>query len=129
MVTMTLQLLAADRQTGKTTQALAWISQGERIQPYPGWSRVLLVATLARLDHIRADYWPRLDDFSHRVYSVAEWMPARGIYPNTEVCADDLDACLMSGLDIRRMPGHLTAATITAHAWAGYTFRERTERT
>lgn len=110
-----LQLLMRDRQAGKTTAAIVWVALGERTTRYPGWSRVLVVPTMRRLDHIRREWWHTLDDFSHRVYTLAEWAPARGIGPDVEVCLDDLDTLLATGLP--RLPGRIVAATITARPW------------
>jgi hypothetical protein len=113
--TLTLQLLAGDRQTGKTTAAIAWLSWGEQTRTYPGWSRILVVPTLARLDYVRLGWWGRLPDFSHRVYALQEWVNARNPDPSVEVCLDDLDTYLATGLP--RIGGHIVAATITAQPW------------
>lgn len=111
---MTLQLLAGDRQTGKTTSAIAWVSWGEQTRNYPGWSRVLVVPTIARLDDIRRQWWGRLPDLDHRVYTAQDWLNARGVDPTVEVCLDDLDAFLGMPVIIR---GRIVAATITAQPW------------
>lgn len=120
-----LQLLAADRQTGKTTQAFNWVSQGQPIDRYPGWSRVLVVATLQLVEVHRAQWWKKLEDYSHRVFSAEEW---EGVYrghrlDDIEVCIDDLDMFLRRG--IGRIPGRLVAATISADPWQPVEFEER----
>ena len=122
-----LQLLAVDRRAGKTTQAFAWVSHGVRTDTYPGWSRVLVLPNLAMMEHHRVDWWPRLEDFDHRVYTAEDW---EGVYrghrlDDVEVCIDDLDHFLRRG--IGRLPGRIVAATITAWPWEPVEFRERVE--
>lgn len=118
-------LLAADRQTGKSTQAFAWVSHGERTDGYPGWTRVLVLAHHRAYDLWRRQYWERLEDFDHRVYCLNNWMGARSVRPSTEVCVDDLDWAVLGTAGLSWMPGHLTAATITAAPWDRLEFRER----
>ena len=115
---------AALRAAGKTWQAMAWVSHGERVRGYPGWSRVLVVPTIEQVQYLKdIGYWRRLEDFDHRVYSLREWAEARGVNSDTEVCIDNLDLLLPSGLP--RLPGRIVAVTMTAHAWRQQTFREK----
>jgi hypothetical protein len=48
--------LLAGRREGKTTRLVEWLLQGEQIEPWPGWSRVLVVATADRIDPIRDNF-------------------------------------------------------------------------
>ena len=118
-----LSLLAADRRAGKTTQAVAWVSQGERVAGYPGWSRVLVVTFPTGWDLLRREFWGRLNDFDHRVYRLREWVEACGVSPGTEVCVDDLEVAIRAA-DLRLLPGQLVAATMTTSAWDRQEFRE-----
>jgi len=120
-----LRLLAVDRAEGKTTQAMAWLSNGDRVAHYPGWSRVLVVPNLQRVQHIRDQYWRRLEDFDHRVYSCDEWRRAQGVHHDVEVCIDDLDWFLGTGQPLAAFPGHIVCATMTAWPWEQQEFRER----
>lgn len=119
-----ITLLPAGRQAGKTTQAFAWVSHGERCAGYPGWTRVLVLAHSTAYEISRRRYWARLEDFDHRVYRADDWARAHGVRPDTRVCVDDLDWAL-SRHTLFGMPGLLAAATITAAAWEPLTFREK----
>lgn len=122
-----LALLATGRTGGKSTQAFAWVSHGVRAPGYPGWSRVLLLAHGRAFDLHRRDYWPRLEDFDHRVYTLRDWVDARAVDPATEVCIDDLEDAIRT-TDLRRLPGRLVAATMTTAAWDRLEFREAPAR-
>ena len=120
-----LQLLVTDRREGKTTQAFNWVSHGKPTKTYPGWSRVLVVATL-QLQVIHKDpWWAKLEDYDHRVFFAEEW---EGMYrghrlDDIEVCLDDLDHFLRRG--IGRLPGRIVAATMTAWPWEHVEFEAR----
>lgn len=116
-------LLAADRATGKTTQAFAWVSHGERVDGYPGWSRVLVLPTRAAFDVARparrhGGRSPRAATTTPRV-----WMRAQGCRHDTEVCLDEMN--MMMDVNLFRVPGHVVAATMTAwRPWEQAEFRE-----
>jgi hypothetical protein len=122
-----LMLLATGRTAGKTTQAIAWLSNGERVRGYPGWSRVLVVQNQQMLQWTKSHWWGDLEDFDHRVYDLQTWLNARSVRPETEVCLDDLDA-LLRGRMLGWIPGQLVAATMTAAPWEPQTFREREQQ-
>jgi hypothetical protein len=48
--------LLAGRQEGKTTRLIEWLLQGERIDSWPSWSRVLIVAEARQIEPIRSNY-------------------------------------------------------------------------
>ena len=128
-------LLHDRRASGKTTQAMAWVSNGERIDRYPGWSRVLVVHTRVEHERLRREWgsWvrdhetgdrvQRLVDFDHRVYTYDAWAGAVGVDPDVEVCIDNLDVFLGRHV-LTPMPGWIAAATITAEPWENQTFHE-----
>lgn len=122
-----LMLLATDRQKGKTTQAFAWVSHGQRVPGYPGWSRVLILAHLTAFDLWRRDYWARLEDFDHRVYTLTDWVGARAVRPDTQVCIDDLEHALQT-TNLAHLPGRLVAATMTSRPWQRVEFQDRQEQ-
>jgi phage terminase large subunit-like protein len=111
-----VRLLVGDRQSGKTTALLDWVLDGEPCSGYPGWTRVLIVPTIADDRRLRemvgeraqregkewADY-----DFTHRIYAWPEWAKAHGVHPDTEVMVDGLDRLL-------------SAAGFSRGRWAGF---------
>lgn len=117
-----MMLLHTGRQAGKTTQAMAWVSHGVEAKGYPGWSRVLVVIHFAEFNRLKNEYWSKLEDFDHRVYTYVEWAEAVHVHPETEVCIDNLDI-LLGFVDLS-IPGRIVAATITAQEWEPQTFRE-----
>lgn len=152
-----MMLLHTGRAAGKTTQAMAWVSQGvpttgyictrrehthygqpieydeievcnarPRASSYPGWTRVLVVVHFAEFERLKKEWWSRLEDFDHRVYSYTEWVEAHNVHPQTEVCIDNLDILL--GFADLRVPGRIVAATITAQEWEPQTFRKKVSR-
>lgn len=117
-------LLATGRSAGKTTQAISWVSNGERVRGYPGWSRVLVVQNQQMLTWTKSHWWGELEDFDHRVYDPQTWLNARAIRPETEVCIDDLDALLRGRVSFW-FPGQIVAATMTAEPWEPQVFRDQ----
>lgn len=102
-------LYAGPKGNGKTTTLLAWLFGGERVDGYPGWSRVLLVPgpgvehveelkpafkamaeAKAESEDVETPEWAELD-FAHRVYTVAEWQKAGNLVPDTELAIDGID--------------------------------------
>ena len=89
-----MEILFTGRQEGKTTRLMNWVNDGERIEGYPGWSRVAIVPNRARHNDIKRMYWNELEDFDHRVYTLLEIQ--QGHFPNrdTSYRLDDLDEFL-----------------------------------
>lgn len=123
---MSIRLLATDRAEGKTTAAFAWVSNGVKVGGYPGWSRVLVLPTYDQFTYHRREYWPRLEDYDHRVYVIDDWATAMGANHTTEVCVDEL-GMLLGDRRLLRMPGRLVAATMTAWPWEHEEFKEWTQ--
>lgn len=116
----TMTVLLANRQEGKTTQALAWLTHGHPIDAPPGWSRVLVVPNTAAARYI--DLTARasgiaVPDLHRRVFGILEWTHKRGIGRDVEVCLDDLDQMWTFGITTHALPGRITAATMTARPW------------
>lgn len=111
-----LMVLTGDRRSGRTTQAFRWVAQGTQVPGYPGWNRVLLLPTFQILEFHRRDWWPRLDDFDHRVYAYDEWAGVRGGREDVDVCIDDYD-WLTPDQRARPVPGRVVALTMWARPW------------
>lgn len=47
-----MQVLAADRRRGKTTQLLRWLSEGEPRDSWPSWSRVIIVPSKEEAEYV-----------------------------------------------------------------------------
>lgn len=94
---------------------------------YPGWTRVLVVCHLAEFDRLREEYWSRLEDFDHRVFTITDWLDAHNVNPSTEVCIDNLDMVIHGGW--RNFPGWIAAVTITAEPWVPVEFKEQSPAT
>lgn len=122
------RLLVADRQRGKSTQAFNWVSHGVRIPHYPGWSRVLVLPTMQRMEAHRVEWWEKLEDFDHRVYAAGDWMTAHQVHRDVEVCIDDLDAFLGLGFRLATFSGNIVCATITAKPWEPVEYNEEAAR-
>lgn len=57
-----LQIVLADRQEGKTTRLVEWLLQGHLTEPWPGWSRMLLVPTVREAVNLPEEYhWADLE--------------------------------------------------------------------
>ena len=104
-----MTLWGGKKGNGKTTTMLAWLFGGEKVEGYPGWSRVMLVPgpgvdhleeikpafkamaeAKAESDDVETPEWGELD-FSHRVYTVQEWQKASNLAGDTEVAIDGVD--------------------------------------
>lgn len=98
-----LYVMVRGRQQGKTTAALEWVAQGQRMGAYPGWTRVLVVATVQMEMDMRGwkdaagvAWWDRIEDWSHRVYDQITWAGRfRSYRVGPEVLVDDLTLCLL----------------------------------
>lgn len=106
-----VMVLTRPPQRGKTTTVMDWVQRGVLVPGYPGWSRVLVVPTMAMLDLLRRDYWSSMEDFSHRVYGWPEWSHAHGVAETTQVCIDNAEWLFP------RIPGHLSVITISGELW------------
>lgn len=47
-----MRVLVEDRQTGRTTQLLRWLSEGESRAAWPSWSRVIIVRDECEAKHL-----------------------------------------------------------------------------
>lgn len=99
------QILGGGRQSGKTTRLLNWVAAGEKIDRYPGWSRVLVVHSIDEVLRLRSiirmdPEHPLFEDDPHRVYSLEEWRSAHNVAHDVEVAIDNLD------LHVAHLIGH-----------------------
>lgn len=104
-----IKLVAKPRRQGKTQAAIDWVLAGQRVDGYPGWSRVLLVHNVQEALRLRGEY--NLDP--KQVYTLHEWQRAHNVNPETEVGIENLD------LYLHNLIGHhgvATFATITGEA-------------
>lgn len=123
-----LQVLLGDRQTGKSTQAVAWVSNGIRTKKYPGWSRVLVCPHLAGWKALRREFWGRLEDFDHRIYDLHTWGNIQNDLSSTEVCLDDADVLLtLRRNGLHRIPGRVTHVVLYGRTWEPETFTSKVE--
>lgn len=113
-----LSLLATGRANGKTFKAIQWVLEGHEVSGYPGWSRVMIVPNLQQFEHIRKDWWEKIEDFDHRIYTAEDWRNAHNVQGSTEVCLDNAEWFLPG------MPGNLTHLTMTAKEWEPRTEHE-----
>jgi hypothetical protein len=97
-----VEIIIGGRRTGKTTKALEWLAQAERIDTYPFWSRVLLVHSTDYAQDLRIRLRQEAesrgeDDYAlsyNKVYSWEEWATVHlGIQP-VEVLVDNADFLL-----------------------------------
>jgi hypothetical protein len=105
------EVLLRGRGGGKSTAAMRWVAEGKRVKGYPGWSRVLVVANRSMWEHLRGEWWARLEDFDHRVYTFESWRRSRGANGDTEVRLDNAEFLLPW------LPGRLTGVTMSATEW------------
>ena len=82
--------MARGRRAGKTHDLIQWVKQGEKMETYPGWSRVILTHSLQEAQRLRTEF-----DVDYRqVFSVAEWRSARLGNRPVEVALDNADLVL-----------------------------------
>lgn len=112
------EVVLGNRATGKTTELLRWVLEGERCDGYPGWTRVLIVGSPQEDIGLRACgqelagvEWADLD-WSHRVYCWADWINAHGVNMQTEVRVDGIERFWP------RIPGYLTGVSLNVEAVA-----------
>ena len=108
-----MHVLIAGRQEGKTTKLMAWVNEGIAVDRYPYWSRVAVVDSIQRHIQLKGEYWGKIEDFDHRVYTFDEIQEGR--FPSTETVyrIDDIDRFLP-----RFFPNMcLDGFTITAKQW------------
>jgi hypothetical protein len=66
----------SERQEGKTEHLIEWVKQGNKVNFYPGWDRVILVASLQEADRLRGGD-PATNKYGleyHQVYALDEWV-------------------------------------------------------
>jgi hypothetical protein len=102
--------LLGGRQEGKTTRLIEWLLQGESIEPWPGWSRVLVVTTAALIDPIKdnfkaADQQLRDDGcvggLGKVVLSVGDYAITRLRLSDVEVAVDNAEDLIAQQLGFR----------------------------
>jgi hypothetical protein len=109
-----LKIIAMDQQRGKTTLATQWLMNGQKIDTYPGWSRVLVCANRAAVPS--TSYMMPMGPWRKCVFSIDDLRSAmRGaIVPGTvEVGVDDADALIFAALRANVRPA---LVTLTGHA-------------
>lgn len=109
-----MHVLIKNRQEGKTTQLMKWVADGVPLDKdgYPFWSRVVIVVDQKQHDILRRDYWARLEDFDHRVYTIRDIEHGRFVNKKTKYRIDNMDLFL-SGM----FPVHIDGFTMTADTW------------
>lgn len=108
-----MHVLIKNRQEGKTTQLMKWVAEGVEVDKYPFWSRVAIVLNQKRHDALKREYWNKLIDFDHRVYTLHDIQHGRFVSGASTYRLDDLDAFLFEFL-----PGfNIDGFTITADIW------------
>jgi hypothetical protein len=116
-----MELIIGGRRYGKTTQALEWVDQAERIKGYPFWSRVLLVVNSHEADRLRKLLRDRAEArgegdpaglIYNKVYCVEEWKTAKVGANDVDVMLDNADLVLASLFN--RRGSRLAGATWTA---------------
>ena len=86
-----MKIITRPRQAGKTHEMVQWVLEGEAVQGYPGWSRVLVCHTIQEADRIRVLY-PALG--YRQVFSWQEWRERHpGGYP-TNIAVDNAELIL-----------------------------------
>lgn len=112
------EVLLSGRRSGKTEHLIKWLASGKCVDFYPGWSRIVLTATLEEADQLRKgvlrERFPDEDTYRW-VFSVQEWQ--HGHIPNrhaVEIGVDNADLILATALGV--MPHVMT---ITGRPWNG----------
>lgn len=88
-----MKIIALNRSEGKTTKLVEWVKQGEPVEYYPGWTRIILCIDFKEADRVRKTF-----DLDYtQVFSFNEWTRARlGLHKTIEVGIDDADEMLQS---------------------------------
>lgn len=69
-----IEWMIADRQEGKTRHLIEWLLEGNAVNYFPGWDRIILVSSRFEVDTLRND--PQI---SHtQVFTVDEWIEVLG---------------------------------------------------
>jgi hypothetical protein len=120
--------LLAGRREGKTTQLIEWLLQGESIEPWPGWSRVLIVTTAKLIDPIRDNFRAADQQLRDRgcVGGLGKVVLSVGSYPlhrlrlsDVEVAVDNAEDLITQQLGFRPDVVSMTGVPFgadTAHA-------------
>lgn len=100
-MTEPLRIVAGDRRQGKTTRLVDWLQQGERIDRYPGRSRILLTSHEREAQRVRKEF--ALD--YHQVYSLRDWTHRyrQGFSQGLEVAIDDAELILRETVGNQRL--------------------------
>lgn len=102
-----MKLIYRRRQGGKTYELVQWVKEGEPLDKYPGWSRVILTYTEQDAKRIRREY----DLEYHQVYAYRDLRDMHGAHRhNFKVGVDNADLLLQQLL----RDFDLTVATWTA---------------
>lgn len=110
-----MHVLIKNRQEGKTTQLMKWVADGVPLDKdgYPFWSRVVIVVDAKRFDILKREYWSKLEDFDHRVFTLNDIQHGRFVNRKTKYRLDDFEDFFFAFL-----PGiNIDGFTMTADIW------------
>lgn len=93
-----MEVIVNGRQAGKTYRLVEWVKQGEQIDSYPGWSRVIVVQSVGEALLLRRDYGLNV----RQVLSLKEWGENRAGNSQVEIALDNAD--LVLGEILRKLP-------------------------
>lgn len=87
-----MRVVVGGRQAGKTHRLVEWVREGQRIEQWPGYSRVLLAIDVREALRLRDEY--NLDP--RQITSVEDWRTRAGhvLDHQVEVAIDNLDIWL-----------------------------------
>lgn len=92
-----MKIIVWPRQAGKTTKLCQWVEEGERIDEFPFWSRILVVPTVSDANRVRIERgWTDLDH--NRVYSFSEFRDMRAGALTVEVAIDRAEELIYQSL-------------------------------
>ena len=111
-----MKVIAGGRGSGRTTKLVEWLKGGRRLESYPYWSRVVLTPTERQALWLRNEVIRRYlgrpgpSGITHAVFSIDQWLRARGSNPEVEVAIDNVEEILWGAIG----HGNLTTVTIVA---------------
>lgn len=122
---MSIEVIARDRGDGKTTALVGWLLDGHRIDGWPGWSRLLVVADGQRVQAIHNGYAFPEQDHALRaagcegglgkvVVTLAEAVSVsrRGLARDVEWALDDVETVLADVFGVFGLPAVLTVTGV-----------------